>query len=135
MGVETCAGGIIFIKEGENIFYLIIKGKATNWWSFPKGHLEENETIVQAAQREIYEETGLKDLRSFPGFLETISFINHKNNKKHVHHLLFQTKLREIILSDEHIEYKWLKFEEAYELIDHENQKRILKLAKETLEK
>ncbi len=32
-------------------------------WSLPKGHLEEGEKTLAAARREIYEESGLKDLK------------------------------------------------------------------------
>lgn len=34
-----------------------VNGKAT--WNQPAGHLEADETLVQAAQRELYEETGI----------------------------------------------------------------------------
>lgn len=34
-----------------------INGKAL--WNQPAGHLEENETLVQAATRELWEETGI----------------------------------------------------------------------------
>lgn len=33
-----------------------------NSWSFPKGGIEEGETELEAAAREIYEETGLRDI-------------------------------------------------------------------------
>lgn len=35
-----------------------IRGKAL--WNQPAGHLEADETLVQAAERELYEETGLR---------------------------------------------------------------------------
>lgn len=34
-----------------------VRGKAT--WNQPAGHLEADETLVQAAKRELYEETGI----------------------------------------------------------------------------
>lgn len=34
----------------------------SNSWSFPKGGIEEGETELEAAVREIFEETGLKDI-------------------------------------------------------------------------
>lgn len=35
-----------------------VRGKAL--WNQPAGHLEANETLVQAAERELYEETGVE---------------------------------------------------------------------------
>ena len=32
-----------------------------NSWSFPKGHVEEGESPLEAAKREIFEETGITD--------------------------------------------------------------------------
>lgn len=36
----------------------MVRGRAT--WNQPAGHLEANETLLQAASRELYEETGLE---------------------------------------------------------------------------
>jgi 8-oxo-dGTP diphosphatase len=52
---------VIFIKNNKILLY---KRVNTNWqdgkYNFPGGHLEENETIFEAAVREAYEESGLK---------------------------------------------------------------------------
>src|SRR3989338_126071 len=129
MKKEICAGGVIFtIREGSP-YFLLLKGKTTGWWVFPKGHVEEGETLLEAAQREIKEETGFCDLTHYEDFIEIISFVNLKGNQKEVHHYLFDTNSFESVISDEHVDFVWLKFEEAYEKIDHDNQKRILKKA------
>ncbi len=52
------AGGIVINKNGEIV--LVKQGGVS--WSFPKGHLEKSETALEAAKREILEETGIKDL-------------------------------------------------------------------------
>lgn len=52
-----CYGGII--KCSSTGKYLLVKG-FTGKWSFPKGHREKNETPIDCAKREIYEETGIK---------------------------------------------------------------------------
>ncbi|AYV80311.1 MAG: nUDIX hydrolase, partial [Gaeavirus sp.] len=54
---STSYGGII--KCSSTGRYLLVQGRSTGKWSFPKGHIEPNETPHDCAKREIYEETGL----------------------------------------------------------------------------
>lgn len=52
------AGGIIIGPSGD----IVLVHQWGNSWSFPKGGIEEGETPLQAAKREIFEETGIKHL-------------------------------------------------------------------------
>ena len=58
--VDFAAGGIAIHNERV----LIVKNKpdpsrgGNGYWGFPKGHLEENETPLKAALREVQEESG-----------------------------------------------------------------------------
>ena len=58
-----CAGGILHYqtKYGEDR-YALVKGRYHQKWSFPKGHLQEEEDPFDCAMREIKEETGLEVL-------------------------------------------------------------------------
>ncbi len=38
---------------------LLVQGRRTGIWSFPKGHLKPSETAIECALRELKEETGL----------------------------------------------------------------------------
>lgn len=55
---EVSAGGIVFRRDGERTFYLLIRDPYRNW-GFPKGHLEAGEEPSSAALREVAEETGI----------------------------------------------------------------------------
>ena len=46
------------VVDGRPEFLLVFEARS-QCWSLPKGHIEAGETDVQAAQRELYEETGL----------------------------------------------------------------------------
>src|ERR1700719_4181980 len=52
------AGGVVTNDEGE---VLVVSQRGTSW-SLPKGHIDSGEEALDAARREIYEETGIRDL-------------------------------------------------------------------------
>lgn len=58
--------GSIFLSPRNRV--LLVKGRKTGIWSFPKGHPKQGETAFQCAKRETYEETGLE----LPPFIERI---------------------------------------------------------------
>jgi mRNA-decapping enzyme subunit 2 len=57
--------------------YLLVKGRKSNKWSFPKGHRNKGELAMECALRELYEETGisLESPLKYPK-----SFIFSRNN-------------------------------------------------------
>src|SRR5690348_8937033 len=60
----TSAGAIILREmEGKLKIALAQHARATKSWVLPKGHVEADESIEQAALREIYEETGLDNVQ------------------------------------------------------------------------
>jgi len=55
-------GGIIFLKKSDSFNdtqFLVVRGKDSGIWSFPKGRMDENEDEEVCAIREVYEETGI----------------------------------------------------------------------------
>jgi 8-oxo-dGTP pyrophosphatase MutT (NUDIX family) len=60
----TSAGAIILREvEGRLKIALAHHQRASKPWVLPKGHVEEGESLEQAALREIYEEAGLDDVQ------------------------------------------------------------------------
>ena len=44
-------------------------------WDFPKGHIEDGESEIQTALRELEEETGIAHTNVIDGFRDTINYI------------------------------------------------------------
>ena len=125
MAKEKSCGAIVYNIDDDHPYYLILKHKAGHW-SFPKGHVEGNETEIETALREIKEETGLKvtiDTR--------IRLINQyqptTSSFKEVVYFIAKANTNKVICQQEEIEsYCWCLFSDAIKLITYENDKRIL---------
>ena len=53
------AGGVVTNDEGK---ILVVSQHGTSW-SLPKGHIDPGEDALEAAKREIYEESGIGELQ------------------------------------------------------------------------
>ncbi len=65
MSVRKGVNGIIYSKEKDGIFFLVLH-RVLNWkgWEFPKGGIEKTDSVDEIAlRREIKEETGLTNIR------------------------------------------------------------------------
>ena len=135
MPLEKSAGAVVFRRQGNKIYYLLLRYELGHW-GFPKGHIEKGETIEDTARREIEEETGLKNIKFVEGFKEWIKYffkLKGKNIFKIVTYFLAETKIKKIKISFEHIGFKWLTYKEAMKQLTFRNSKEILKKANEFL--
>lgn len=129
MRTEKSAGAIVFRKDENKIFYLLLN--YGNHWDFPKGNIEQGENEQETAKREIKEETGL-NVEFINGFREKIGYFYVRDGdriSKTVIYFLAEAKSEDIRLSFEHKGFKWLKFEEALNLTTFNNSKNILEKA------
>ena len=85
--MEICSGIILYrfnIERNLIEFFMCTPGGPQwlnrHWWSFPKGHVEENEEIFDAAVREFREETSCKisDDISLYRYLGSVKQNSHK---------------------------------------------------------
>ncbi len=128
---ETSAGIIVYHDKKDDRKFLILH-YTEGHWDFPKGHVEIGESLEEAALRETKEESGLTvDLN--PGFKEHFGyFFKNKDGvivQKTVYFFVGRAKTNQIQLSDEHIGYAWLSYENAIKKLTYDNAKEVLKKA------
>ncbi|MDR1196405.1 MAG: NUDIX domain-containing protein [Endomicrobium sp.] len=136
---EYSYGAIIYKMEDGRPLFLLIKSKKHDKWGFPKGHVEEGETTgFDTAKREIFEETGIKDIKFINGFREEDIYITDgvrpetkgAQVQKHSIYFLAETFSDDLNYDSEEIsQAKWTDFERAQETLYFENQKNMLKKA------
>jgi len=132
---EVSAGIIIFFKRGDVCEFLLLQDQ-NGKWNFPKGHIEKDETLKEAALREVKEEAGLNITDFVDGFYEKISYYftkkyGDKNEKiyKIVHYFLAQSNSQKVKISNEHKNFAWLPYQKALQKIKYKNSKKLLKKA------
>jgi 8-oxo-dGTP pyrophosphatase MutT (NUDIX family) len=132
------AGVIIFFESDQQRQYLLLHYVAGHW-DFPKGKLEQGEAYIEAALRELHEETGLRGT-IIDGFQENISYqFNQYPDgtvaEKTAHFFIGRVEHKQVILSDEHLDHKWLSYTEAMNLLTYDNAKHLLEKAEHFLNK
>lgn len=117
--MEKSCGAIVYKKENDEYKYLIAH-QSNGHFSFPKGHMEENETEEQTAIREIKEETNI-DVELDTNFRKSISyFIESKGvNKEAVYFVATPTSFNLINQEGEIDECCWEDYETTKEKIEY----------------
>ena len=59
---EALVSGVVFRQKNKDVEIALILD-AFGYWTFPKGHIEDKETLEQALAREIKEEIGLDEIK------------------------------------------------------------------------
>jgi ADP-ribose pyrophosphatase YjhB (NUDIX family) len=117
------AGGVVLNPNGE---VLVVSQHGTSW-SLPKGHIESGEDPLSAAKREIYEESGIRelelvrDLGSYQRFKIGLDGADDQSELKAITMFLFRTK--ETLLTpvdQDNPEARWVEQAQVASLLTHE---------------
>ncbi len=110
--MDFVVGGVI---QKDDKFLLVQESKKQYYkkWNLPAGHLENNETIFEGAEREIFEETGLKT--KVNGILQI------SNIKDLFFGIIFSVDILSTdneFNKDEILDVKWFTYEEIVNMKD-----------------
>ncbi|MCD6312666.1 MAG: NUDIX domain-containing protein [Thaumarchaeota archaeon] len=131
---EVSAGAVVFYL-GNEVEYLLLHYEAGHW-DFPKGAIEPGESELDTVKREVWEETGIKDLEIIPGFRKRIQYFYRKSRqlvRKTVIFYLARSFTKDVTLSYEHVGYIWLGYEDALRRLTFKTARETLREAHEFL--
>ncbi|KKQ56440.1 MAG: NUDIX hydrolase [Parcubacteria group bacterium GW2011_GWA2_38_13] len=125
---QLSAGIVLYIIKNNEPHYLLLQ-HGGRYWNFPKGKLEKGETELEAAYREVEEETGIqkKDIFLHPEFkvYNYYSFRVEEGrviNKK-VTFFLGRVNSSNVFISSEHFSFGWFDNKDAEKKLYYKNSK------------
>ncbi len=117
---HTLSCGIVLARKTDQGWSTLML-RAFHHWDFPKGVREQGEEPLEAARREVCEETGVAELAFDWGerYFETGPYSRGKVARYYI--ASTETEVVEMGLSPEtgepeHHEWRWVTFDEAYDL-------------------
>lgn len=119
--LETQSGGGVVLNSEGKVLVVSQHGRS---WSLPKGHVEAGEEILEAAKREIYEESGIhqleyvRDLGKYQRFRGTSDGTEDPSELKTIFMFLFTTNEMDLRPVDqENPEARWVNKEDVADLL------------------
>ena len=125
-----CAGAIIINNHQE----IAIVNQNHDSWSLPKGHIDPGESKIDAAKRELYEETGIKNatlikyIGEYGRYRIGLDGQDDKSEHKTIFIYLFKSNQKILKPIDPHNpEAKWVPYQEVEKNLTHPNDKEFFK--------
>ncbi len=130
---ERSAGAILYQESTSGKVYLLLNYPSGHW-DFVKGNIEKGETLKQTVLREVKEETGISDVNFVEGFEDKVEYYYQRDGElvhKEVVFFLAKTVTNEITLSDEHLDYAWLTFNDTLQRLTYKTAQKLLEKIKD----
>jgi 8-oxo-dGTP pyrophosphatase MutT (NUDIX family) len=128
----NAAGGVLINEKGDQLLLLI--RPARDEVRLPKGHIESEETVEEAAVREVQEETGYADIKvlDYLGRQQVVFTLRGKAVQRTEHYYLMQIRSNRKLTrstTDEQFFPIWVTWEEAAQHLTFEAEREWLRRA------
>ncbi len=129
---EISAGVIPYRRKGDVVEYLLLHYPGGHW-SFPKGNVEEDEELEEAALRELEEETSIsaEQVELVEGYKDSINYTYERDGEvrdKTVYFFAGEVDPEaEVELSIEHEDFWWLDYNQAETQVTYFEPQEMLK--------
>jgi 8-oxo-dGTP diphosphatase len=133
--IQRSAGGVIYQNRQGEMWVVLISTRDGSVWGLPKGMIEKGEKPLEAALREVREETGLEG--ASVADLGYIEYWYRDPETKVLYHKFVDYYLVRWLIGDvadhgwEVDEARWFPIEEAMDTISYENERNVLVKARE----
>lgn len=135
MKKEKSCGAVIYRIKNNKVYYLLSR-MGYGHVSLSKGHVEKNETEVETAQREIFEETSLHPIID-TNFRKVITYSPAVGVSKDVVFFVAKDMSTDEPIDthdDEVTGFYLLEYDEAYAKLSHDGDKEVLIEANDYIE-
>lgn len=135
--ITTHVDSYVFHLKGDEPEYLLLKRRKEKFyghlWQGVAGRIETGESAVETVLRELQEETQLEPVRVFVVDHVSSFYQNYKDRINLIPVFGIEVNIGEVILSDEHKEYRWVNFNEAFDLLSWRQQRKALSVLHEMI--
>jgi 8-oxo-dGTP pyrophosphatase MutT (NUDIX family) len=131
---EFSCGAVVYKMRNGIPVFLLVNSKRNRKWGFPKGHVENGESELETAAREIFEESGIKDVVFIENFRQEDIYMIYRADGKVIekHSVYFLALAREDSMDfdrSEILKLCWAGIKNACNMLLFESQKKIINLA------
>jgi 8-oxo-dGTP diphosphatase len=122
--IEAAGGVVRRIGDDGSVLVLVVHRRRQDDWSLPKGKLERGEHHLEAALREVAEETGLWCIARHA--LPEARYRNRKGRSKRVRYWVMEAVGGSFVANREVDRVAWLCVEDAVAVLSYEHEVRLI---------
>lgn len=136
MREEISSGGVVVFGNA-----ILLLRKYNGDWVLPKGRVEANETLIDAARREVKEETGVKtEVIKYLGEIH-YTYKSAWNDNGRVHKIVHWYMMKSTDLNakpqkeEGFVEAKYIHVDRVLDLLKYDDERQIVKIVVDSLKK